>query len=193
MRNRTLAWRKDDPWGAETARVELWPDHLWATGVAIGSEPEPYRLDYELVTGAGFVTRRLVVEAAGEGWSRRLELTRSRAEGWAVDVNSQGPPDWASAGGALDQLADALDPDLGLSPLFNTMPVLRARIHGTWTYVRPDGSRTTLRSRARAYTPHELAAMLERAGLRVTGSWGSFDGDELTMRSFRIALRAEKE
>ena len=70
--------------------------------------------------------------------------------------------------------------------------VLTARIHATWTYVRPDGSRTSRRSRARAYAPHELAAMLERAGLRVTGSWSGFDGEELTMRSFRIALRAEK-
>lgn len=70
--------------------------------------------------------------------------------------------------------------------------VLRGRNEATWTFVRVDGSRRESRSRVRLFTPHELAALLERAGLRVTGSWGSYDGEELTMLSHRLILRAER-
>lgn len=126
---RTVAWMKDSPWGAETARVEFGPDYLRATGVAIGSDPAPYRLDYELETATGFITRRVVVQVRGDEWSRRLELTRSAAGVWAQNVQSAGAPDRPDAGGDLSQFGGALDPDLGLSPLFNTLPVRREEIH----------------------------------------------------------------
>jgi hypothetical protein len=64
---RLVAWMKADPPGAETARVELAPDSLRATGVAIGSDPEPYRLDCELKTSSGFLTRRVLVRTVGAG------------------------------------------------------------------------------------------------------------------------------
>ncbi|MFL5863394.1 MAG: putative glycolipid-binding domain-containing protein [Solirubrobacteraceae bacterium] len=120
---------KDDPRGAEAARVELAPDRLSATGVAIGSEPEPYRLDYEVDTVADFVSYRVVVRTLGDGWSRRLELTRSPAGTWAQNASSEGGADLPEPGGDLSRLTKAADPDLGLSPLFNTMPVRRASIH----------------------------------------------------------------
>ncbi len=127
--HRTVAWSKDDPVGAEIASVALLPDRMQASGVAIGSDPEPYRLDYQLETREGFVTARVLVTARGDGWSRRLELTRSGAAGWNADVSQEGDISLPEAGGDLTGLAEALDPDLGLSPLFNTMPVLRHRIH----------------------------------------------------------------
>jgi hypothetical protein len=127
--HRTVAWSKDDPLGAEIAKVAFLDDGMRARGVAIGSAPEPYRLDYELETGEDLVTARLFVHAEGDGWSRRLELRRERRTGWTAEVSQEGDCLLPDAGGDLSGFADALDPDLGLSPLFNTMPVLRHRIH----------------------------------------------------------------
>jgi hypothetical protein len=124
-----VSWIKDDPSGAELAIVQLARDQMRASGVAIGSAPEPYRLDYELDTAGAFVTTRLRVSAAGGGWSRRLELTRGPGGGWKADVHQSGEVALPDPGGDLGPLASAVDPDLGLSPLFNTMPLLRHGIH----------------------------------------------------------------
>ena len=40
---KALAWSKANPFGAEFAEVRLGGDRLVATGVALGSEPMPYR------------------------------------------------------------------------------------------------------------------------------------------------------
>ncbi len=125
----SVAWIKDDPNGAEFAMVELATDRMRAQGVAIGSDPEPYRLDYALETTDTFVTSRVLVRAAGDGWSRRLELSHRQKRGWTADVSQEGPLGLPDAGGGVEPLAAALDADLGLSPLFNTMPVLRHGIH----------------------------------------------------------------
>lgn len=110
-RSRALAWVKDDPFGVEFAETGL-SAGLSAAGVAIGVEPAPYRLDYTLETREGFVTSRLQVTARSERERRTLDLRRSEAGRWTADVE-------------LPDLAGALDCDLGLSPLTNTMPVLR--------------------------------------------------------------------
>ncbi|HEX6700728.1 MAG TPA: methyltransferase domain-containing protein [Gaiellaceae bacterium] len=68
---------------------------------------------------------------------------------------------------------------------------LTGRHEATWTFVRPDGSRSELRHSLRGYTPAELVAMLRRAGLEVDGSWGSWDGTELGDGT-RTILRARK-
>ena len=59
-------------------------------------------------------------------------------------------------------------------------------------FVRPDGSRKTLRHSLRVYAPHELIAMFDAAGLDVAGSWGNFDGDELSFDAWRTILRGVK-
>ncbi len=128
-RHRTVAWTKDDPIGAEIAIIELAGDRLIASGVAIGSDPEPYRLDYELETATGFATSRVLVSARGGSWSRRIELVREQGRTWAADVRQEGKLLLPDAGGELAAFDNAMDPDLGLSPLFNTMPVLRHGIH----------------------------------------------------------------
>jgi hypothetical protein len=127
--HRTVAWSKNDPIGAEIATVGLSGDRMHASGVAIGSDPEPYRLDYELETTAGLLTSRVLVSARGERWSRRIELTHKDGAGWRAEVSQEGPVSLPDAGGELSSFDDAIDPDLGLSPLFNTMPVVRHRIH----------------------------------------------------------------
>jgi hypothetical protein len=110
---RAVAWVKDDPPGMELAEVRLTGSTLAASGIAIGSDPVPYRLDYSLETGAGFVTSALQVEARGEGLHATLDLRRSPAGRWSAD------------GEERSELEGALDCDLGLCPLTNSMPVLR--------------------------------------------------------------------
>jgi hypothetical protein len=93
--------------------------------VAIGTEPCPYRLTYELTTTDGFVTERLAVRTSGQGWRRALLLERSAAGEWSCTTESEGELQGPAPGGNLAGLGGALDCDLGLSPLTNTMPVLR--------------------------------------------------------------------
>jgi hypothetical protein len=154
-RSRTLAWVKDDPFGVEFAEIQLAPDRLRAGGVAIGTRPMLYRLDYSVETAGGFVTSRLHVTSRGEGWRRTLDLRRSDAGVWSVVIEEDGEVDLPPGGGDPAALADALDCDLGLSPATNLMPILR---HGlvaggggvelitAWVSVpdlsvRPDGQR----------------------------------------------------
>ncbi len=59
------------------------------------------------------------------------------------------------------------------------------RSRASWMFVGPDGSRKTLRHSLRIYAPHELFAMFDAAGLDVAGSWGNFDGDELSFEAWR--------
>jgi hypothetical protein len=122
---RVIAWTKEGPHGAELAEVELGADGLRATGVAIGADPVPYRLDYRLETGPGWVHRRLHAETRGAGWSRELELERAVTGAWSVRARGSGELALAAPGGDPAALAGALDCDLGLSPLLNTPPVLR--------------------------------------------------------------------
>jgi hypothetical protein len=112
----------------ELAEVTLSADRLGANGVAIRSGPPLYRLDYTLETGAGFVTVRLRVDARGQGWRRHLDLRRSPAGRWTAAASAGEEDGMPAPGGDLSGLDDSLDCDLGLSPLTNTMPVLRHRL-----------------------------------------------------------------
>jgi hypothetical protein len=123
-RLRTVVWAKDEPFGAEHADVRLVGTTLSAQGVAIGSAPAAYRLDYRLETADDYVTRRLQVRTVGDGWQRALDLWRDEG-GWHVQARAEGESLLPPPGGDVGRLAPALDCDLGLSPLTNTMPVLR--------------------------------------------------------------------
>jgi uncharacterized protein len=125
----TRVWSKDTPFGTELAQVTISGTTLAASGVAIGTHPCPYRLDYELSTVDDFLTRRLAVHTRGQGWRRGLVLERSAAGDWSCTTESEGYLDRPAAGGNLALVAGALDCDLGLSPLTNTMPVLRQGLH----------------------------------------------------------------
>jgi len=130
-----IGWQKEAALGgAEWADVVLRPDRLSARGTAMGAKPVPYRLDYELDTGPGFVTRRLRVRSHGNGWRRHLDLHRAEDGTWTADASQTGEPfelpapplaDPGATAGTLANLAGALDCDLGECPVTNTMPVLR--------------------------------------------------------------------
>jgi hypothetical protein len=122
---RAVAWIKDDPSSVEFAEIAIAEEHLTASGVAVGTAPLPYGLDYELETRAGFVTARLRITSRGEGWRRELDLRRAEDGVWSIAVDEQGDVDLPPAGGDAARFADALDCDLGLSPVTNMMPILR--------------------------------------------------------------------
>jgi 2-polyprenyl-3-methyl-5-hydroxy-6-metoxy-1,4-benzoquinol methylase len=70
--------------------------------------------------------------------------------------------------------------------------ILAGRNRARWTFVREDGSRSEILHSVRVYTPHELAVMLDQAGLEIIGSWGDFDGVELSFDSPRSIVLARK-
>ena len=124
-RHRLVAWVKENGYGVELVDLDLSVDRLTAGGVAIGWEPIPYRLDFTLETGPGWVTTRLNVTAKGDGWSRTLDLRRSDSGVWTADASAVADVELEPAGGDPTAFAEALDCDLGLSPLTNSMPALR--------------------------------------------------------------------
>jgi uncharacterized protein len=124
---RRAAWSRQGGFGAEFAEVRLGRDRMTAQGVAVGSTPFPYRLDYELESGTRWVTERLTVSVRAENFGRKLELSRSAGGGWTEIVHDERSASMSVPRSPIDlaALADALDVDLALSPLTNSMPVLR--------------------------------------------------------------------
>jgi hypothetical protein len=106
---RLLVWRGLEEWLAEACEVELEGDRLRARGVQLGAEPDPYRVDYELTTGADWVTERLLV-VCGE---RSSDLVRADDGSWTANGEPQ------------PHVEGALDCDLAFSPLTNFMPARR--------------------------------------------------------------------
>src|SRR5580692_5369263 len=99
MPARAAVWLKDQPGVCEFAEIALEPDRLTARGVAIGSSPVPYRVDYVLETGAAFVTTLLDVSSRGAGWSRRLVLRGDGTGSWTINAEAEGNPDLGAPGG----------------------------------------------------------------------------------------------
>jgi hypothetical protein len=114
---RALVWSGVEEWLAEHAQVDLLDDGVLATGVQLGVEPEPYRLDYLLDVPHEWITRRLEIAASGAGWRRSLTLEHDGAGRWTAD------------GERLTDVDGALDCDLAFSPLTNLMPVRRSALH----------------------------------------------------------------
>ena len=115
--SRAITWRGLEGWLAEHSRVDLWDAGVAASGVQLGVEPYPYRLDYHLDAPSDWITRRLDVDASGAGWRRSLVLEHDGAGAWTID------------GKAAPELDGALDCDLAFSPLTNLMPVRRHALH----------------------------------------------------------------
>ncbi|WP_167138406.1 putative glycolipid-binding domain-containing protein [Diaminobutyricimonas sp. TR449] len=128
---RLLIWAGTDDWLTEAATVQLDASGLVASGTQIALDPVPYRLDYTLQTDPDFVTGLLEVTVHGTGWRRRLTLSRHPSGEWSQATETHDGPGipMPPPGGDMAALADALDCDLGLSPLTNTMPVLRERLN----------------------------------------------------------------
>jgi uncharacterized protein len=126
---RLLIWRGLDEWRTEAAEVDLAEDGVEARGTQIGVDPLPYRLGYRLLAPERFVTRSLELEASGQGWRRELELTHDGNGSWRCEAAESGEVDLPAPGGDTAGLEDALDCDLGFSPLTNFMPLRRHGLH----------------------------------------------------------------
>lgn len=161
-----LTWDVSASKGTETAWVELGGRTLSAHGRAVGTAPEAYWITYELETGEDFVTRRLRVRAESAAGNRELDLRR--------DEDGR----WTAGGEPLAGLEGALDCDLGLCPLTNTMPLLRHGLHrgpGTHDYVMAWVSVPQLVVTPSAQRYEHLARTPE--GARVRYSSGTFRRD----------------
>ncbi len=135
--SKSLLWTRIDTAGAEHALAD--DSHgLAAHGTQVAADPIPYTCRYQLLTDPQWASVRVEVEVEGAGWRRSVRLERA-ADRWRVTAAEQGDLDaaLAAAGHAPaglpgvedpDRLADALDVDLGGSPLFNTLPVRRLRL-----------------------------------------------------------------
>ncbi|KAD4060236.1 hypothetical protein GD627_04055 [Arthrobacter yangruifuii] len=121
---RTVRWQGlDDPDRTDTAVVSFRDRELAAAGTSVAPG---YRASWTLSTIPGWVTRRLIVEVEGEGWSRRLLLERSTEGRWNAETTTSGMTDLPDPGIADPRsLDEAQDCDLGLCPLTYTMPILR--------------------------------------------------------------------
>ena len=106
-----MIWRGLDEWRAESAYVRIDGDRLTAHGTQLGAHP--YRLDYRLVTGEGFVAERLELSLLHEGRLRRLLIVRNPDGSWTAEDRP------------LPGLEGALDFDVQASPIFNSTPFLR--------------------------------------------------------------------
>jgi len=69
----------------------------------------------------------------------------------------------------------------------------RGRSKGTWTLIRPDGSRSTLDHTMRLYTPAELETMFVSTGMSLVALLDAREGTELTRESFRMLAIAAKD
>jgi uncharacterized protein len=98
------AWRGLEEPLFEVAFVELGGGRLSAQGTQLGGG---HRLEYVLETGEGFVSERLQLACRTRDGTRTLDLRR----------------------GSVPLVGEVLDLDLGYSPLFNSLPVLRDRLH----------------------------------------------------------------
>ncbi|MFB0833640.1 putative glycolipid-binding domain-containing protein [Arthrobacter halodurans] len=127
MTTRLLTWSGvDDASRTDHAFVELSGTSLRAVG---GTQTNRFSSSWELDVAPGWVTRALRVTTRGFGWSRTLELTRSKAGRWSADTATRG--DSALPAPGLDDpesLDGALDCDLGLCPVTNTMPIRRLEL-----------------------------------------------------------------
>ena len=123
----TYIWRgTDDPGRLDTAVTAFRGDRLSAHGTSV---THGYSSSWALATGKDWTTRRLTVAVNGDGWFRSLELRRG-AQGWSATATASGNAGLPAPGIAEPEaLADAVDCDLGLCPLTNTMPIRRFGLH----------------------------------------------------------------
>jgi len=109
----------------EFTEVSITARRMQAVGVALGTSPLPYRLDYRFGSRSRFITKSIEAVSRGHGWRRFLRLERDELGGWDATWETHGEALLPPPTGDMSELSTSLDCDLALSPLTNTMPVLR--------------------------------------------------------------------
>lgn len=127
---RLVAWRGvDDPTRVERASVLLGTTSMRAVGGAVSSA---FVSSWALDVAHGWVTRSLRVACSGFGWSRTLDLRRSQDGVWTATTTAVSDADLPAPGLAEPGLLEgAVDCDLGLCPVTNTMPIRRLELLGS--------------------------------------------------------------
>lgn len=115
-----LAWSGPDPRRVDTASLRHREHSFTASGT---STTAAHVVDFDLTTGSGWVTRRLVVRVRSGADERQVRLIRSDSGAWSTS-HTTADGRWGEAV-EHPELDGALDCDLALCPLTNTMPVLR--------------------------------------------------------------------
>lgn len=110
----TILWQRLEVPGLEWCRTDPTPTGGRLEGVAlVDRDGEPCRLSYTIELDAAVRTRRVDVEWRGATSDGRLELA------------ADGRGAWKLAGRPIFTSPDALDVDLGFSPLTNSLPIWR--------------------------------------------------------------------
>jgi hypothetical protein len=142
------------------------------------------------------------VKTHGDGWRRQLDLRRTPDGVWAAVSDADGDVGLPPPGGDAAAFAEALDRDLGLSPLTNSMPVLRndlLRRDGTlelvmaWVSV-PDLGVVASRQRYATVGPdHRVPRRIEYSAIqRDFVSVLTVDGDGLVIDYPQLARRVPR-
>jgi hypothetical protein len=121
---RLVTWRSDDGRGVEGTRLLLGTPGLRALGRMVhaggGVDDPPFTASYRLVAGPDGALHRLAVTSATPARERHLTLNRTDDGFWLLDTGS---------GGDRSEFDGAVDVDLAYSPMFNTLPIRRLRLH----------------------------------------------------------------
>ncbi|WP_091604636.1 putative glycolipid-binding domain-containing protein [Micromonospora mirobrigensis] len=135
---KSLFWTRTDTTGAEHVTLDD-GSGLTAQGTILAVDPLAFTCRYRLTAGPDGTTGRLEVEVEGAGWRRSVRLERA-TDRWRVTTGEEGdldralraaghPPAGLPGTDDPDRLADAVDVDLGGSPLFNSLPIRRLGLH----------------------------------------------------------------
>lgn len=183
--DRFVVWQVVETAGFEAASVRLDGLELRADGTVAGQLPEPYRLSYQLLTDERAATARLSVVCLTGSGETRLDLRRDDAG-------------WTANGTARPDLAAALDCDLACSPMTNTMPVLRHRLHRdpgirrfTMAFVEVPSLRVVPSAQSYTHVGPESGGTRVRYASGTFSSDLLFDGDGLVIDYPTMAHRVD--
>nr|WP_206038073.1 putative glycolipid-binding domain-containing protein [Rhodococcus sp. HNM0569] len=118
-----MTWRAHTVPRMESVRVQLVGKRIKAAGRIIGaesSEHPAFSASYDLVTDEAGVTRRLSLRLAVAAGERQMSISRDEEGTWMVENG---------ANHQRSRFDGALDVDVVLSPLFNTLPIRRLGLH----------------------------------------------------------------
>jgi uncharacterized protein len=143
--------------------------------------------DYVLETAAGYLTSRLRVTSRGEGWRRTLDLRRDDSGVWTAAAVEEGGVDLPPPGGDPATFGEALDCDLGLSPVTNLMPILRHRLLAGGEPVELTTAWVSVPDLSVRADSQRYASLTEGRVIRYEASDGTFAAD-ITLDSDGIVI-----
>lgn len=117
-----LTWQHADGHGFEGTRLLLGAGGAFrALGRVVRADPAgDFTASYRLIVAEGGAVERLSVTSATAARERHLTINRTEDGYWLLDTGS---------GGTRTEFGGAVDIDLALSSLFNSLPIRRLDLH----------------------------------------------------------------